>query len=333
MLLVAGDIGGTKTLLGLYRYDHQAEGQPFAELARQRYASRDHESFGDVLGQFLAGRQVSAGAFAVAGPVIDGKCKATNLPWELDSAQLSQQLGAPVKLLNDLEAAVHGLPLLSADEQRVLAKGERDPQGPLAVIAAGTGLGEAVAVPLPDGALRVLPSEGGHSDFAARNEIEIQLQRFLLERHKPHTRVSVERAVSGNGLQALYDFVVAHGLATPTPETVQRLQHADPGEVIGTRGSRGEDPACVRALDLFVALYGAETGNLALKVLPTGGMYVAGGIAVKLAERLGRGDFMTAFLDKGRMSPLLARLPVILVLQPDLGLLGARAQAARVTGH
>ena len=340
MLLVAGDIGGTKTLLGLYRHQPSAQGaQRFTELDRARYASREHESFGQVLEQFLQGRKVAAGVFAVAGPVIDGKCKATNLPWQLDSTLLGAQLGAPAGLLNDLEAAVHGLPELTAAEQRVLAPGERDPQGPLAVIAAGTGLGEAVAVPLPGGGLRVLPSEGGHADFAPRNALEIALLQFLLERHKK--RISVERAVSGSGLVALYDFVLAQKLASPTPETVALLRSdngtapalrggavVDPGEVIGGRGARGEDPACARALDLFVALYGAETGNLALKVLPTGGMYVAGATAVKLAERLARGDFMAAFLDKGRMSPLLARLPVTLVLQPDLGLLGARAQAA-----
>jgi glucokinase len=329
MLLVAGDVGGTKTLLGLYEYDPDARpAEPPRELERARFGSKEHPSLEAVLEQFLKGRHVAVGVFAVAGPVVDGRWKATNFHWELDTRTLSAGLNAPVALLNDLEAAVHGLPELRDDELRVLSPGTRDPSGPIAVIAAGTGLGEAIAVPLPGGGLRVLASEGGHTDFAARNALEIALLQFLFARHKK--RISVERAVSGPGLVALHDFVLAEALVASDPETAGQMRAGDPGEVIARRGERGEDAACARALDLFVALYGAEAGNLALKVLPTGGLYVAGATAQKLAARLARGDFMAAFLDKGRMSPLLARLPVLLVLQPDLGLLGARSHAAGI---
>ena len=325
MLLVAGDIGGTKTLLGLYDYEPDAGPVRPRELERARFASNE-PSLEAVLARFLQGRRVAAATFAVAGPVIDGRWKGTNLHWQLDRSELAGALGAPVALLNDLEAAVYGLAELQPDEQRVLGAGERDPTGPIAVIAAGTGLGEAIAVPMPGGGLRVLASEGGHADFAPRNAVEMALLQFLIARHQG--RVSVERAVSGLGLVALHEFVLAEGVVAPDPDTAAQLLSGDAGEVIARRGERGEDAACARALDLYVALYGAEAGNLALKVLPTGGLYVAGATASKLAARLARGDFMAAFLDKGRMRPLLARLPVVLVLQPDLGLLGARAHAA-----
>jgi glucokinase len=327
MLLLAGDIGGTKTLLGLYEYDPDAlPPAPPRELERARFGSKEHPSLEAVLELFLQGRTVSVAVFAVAGPVVAGRWKGTNFAWELDTQALAARLAAPVALLNDLEAAVYGLSELREDELRVLAPGQPDPNGPIAVIAAGTGLGEAIGVPLPGGGLRVLASEGGHTDFAARNALEIALLQFLFARHKK--RVSVERAVSGPGLVALYEFVLAEDLVASDPETAEQLRTGDPGEGIARRGELAEDAACARALDLFVALYGAEAGNLALKVLPTGGLYVAGATARKLAARLERGDFMAAFLDKGRMSPLLARLPVLLVLQPDLGLLGARAHAA-----
>ena len=326
MLMVAGDIGGTKTLLGLYEYEPDRPGAVPNELERERFPSGEHASLEAVLERFLRGRRIAAATFAVAGPVVDGRWKGTNLAWTLDVRALNGLLGAQVALLNDLEAAVYGLPELREHELQVLAPGVRDPAGPLAVIAAGTGLGQAFAVPLPGGGLRVLPSEGGHADFAARNALEMALLQFLQKRYEG--RVSVERAVSGLGLAALHDFVLSEGLVPPHPETEALLRAGDPGDVIARRGERGEDAVCARALDLFVSLYGAEAGNLALKVLPTGGLYVAGGTAPKLAARLQRGDFMAAFLDKGRMRPVLARLPVVLVLQPDLGLLGARAHAA-----
>lgn len=323
MLLLAGDIGGTKTEFALYE-----QGQGSCELvAGARYASRDYASFDQVLRAFLQGRTIDAAGLAVAGPVIAGRCKATNLPWELDEPALSRELAAPVGLCNDFSANVLGISELERADLEVLAEGERDPAGPIAVIGAGTGLGEAIGVPTPNG-LYVLPSEGGHADFAARNETEIELLRFL--RARVGGRVSIERAISGPGLITVYEFVLAQGLAASNAETEAQMQGGDAAEVIGRRGGTGEDAACARALELFMSLYGAEAGNLALKTLPTGGLFVAGGIAPKLIATLRGGVFMRALLDKGRMRPVLERLPVAVVMTPRVALLGARSLASMV---
>lgn len=320
MLLLAGDIGGTKTELALYEHDGR-----YVELASQRYESRAYPTFDVVLHDFLRGRRVDAGALAVAGPVVAGRCKATNLPWELDEVELSAALCAPVVLGNDFWATVLGIPELEAEDLEVLSPGVCDPLGPIAVLGAGTGLGEGFGIRTPEGLL-VLPSEGGHADLAARNELEIELLRFLQERHRK--RISIERAVSGPGLVSLYAFMVARVIGHEDAETAAQMQAGDPAEVIGRRGLAGEDPACERALSLFVSLYGSEAGNFALKVLPTGGLYIAGGMAPKLIEALRGGEFMRSMLDKGRMSDLLARIPVAVVMNSRLALLGARAQAS-----
>lgn len=322
MLILAGDIGGTKTELALYEH-----GPGNREIESARFSSRGYPTFDLVLQEFLRGRKVDAAGFAVAGPVVHGVVKATNLPWHLETTALSAMLSAPVGLCNDFAATVRGVPELPESDLEVLAPGETDREGPFAVIGAGTGLGEGIGIPTPRG-LMVLPSEGGHTDFPARDEVEIELLRFLQQRH--HKRVSIERAVSGPGLVSIHAFVLAHGLAQGLPETARELQNGDPGEVIGRRGLAGLDPACTAALTLFTSLYGAEAGNLALKTLPTGGLYVAGGMAPKLIVAIRRGDFMRAFLDKGRMSPVLGRMRVSVVLNPRVALVGARAEALMV---
>ncbi|HKP55858.1 MAG TPA: glucokinase [Polyangiales bacterium] len=317
MRILAGDIGGTKTDLALY------DGTTI--VARKRYPSRDYPSLTAVALEFLGTITIDAAAFAVAGPVRDGRCKATNLPWEMDEVTLKGALRAPVTLLNDLAAVIFGIPELDPQADLVvLHEGEREAQGPIAVVAAGTGLGEAIGVPTARG-LRVLPSEGGHTDLAPRNEVEIALLRFMYTRHP--ARVSSERVLSGPGLIAIYDFVVAQGLATPKPETRAEMSTTDPAAVIGRLGSSGEDPACERALSLFVSLYGSEAGNLALKVLPTGGLYIGGGIAPKILERLRRGDFLQALQTKGRMSDVLQTIPVSVVTSKDVAVIGAHAAA------
>lgn len=323
MLLLAADIGGTKTDLALY----EQVGDRFVVAASGRYASRDHRSFEQVLRAFVQGRSVHAAGLAVAGPVVEGRCKTTNLPWELDERALAHELGAPVGLCNDFSAVVLGIPELARTDLALLSEGERDPDGPIAVIGAGTGLGEAIGVPTGRG-LRVLPSEGGHADFAPRDETEIELLRFL--RTRVGGRVSVERAVSGPGLIAVYEFVCAHERARVDPETEAQMRQGDAAEVIGRRGEAGEDAACARAVALFMSLYGAEAGNLALKTLPSGGLFVAGGIAPKLIATLHRGEFMRALLDKGRIRPVLERVPVAVVMNPQVSLLGARALASMV---
>ena len=323
MLLLAADIGGTKTEFALYeRRDERCH-----TVASGRYPSRDYPAFADVLRAFLQDRSIDAAGLAVAGPVVGGRCRTTNLPWELDEGALALAIGAPVALCNDFSATVLGITELEPSDFEVLAEGERDPRGPMAVIGAGTGLGEAIGVPTADG-LRVLPSEGGHGDFAARDDTEIELLRFL--RARVGGRVSIERAVSGPGLIAIYEFVTTHRLAAFTKETEAELRAGDAAEVIARRGASGVDPACARALSLFVSLYGAEAGNLALKTLPTSGLFVAGGIAPKLIATLRGGEFMRSLLDKGRMRPVLQRIHVAVVMNPQVGLLGARALASMV---
>ncbi|MDC0667489.1 glucokinase [Nannocystis radixulma] len=320
MRVLAGDIGGTKTLLAVL--EQRPDGR-LDVLTRQRYESASHPGLAPIVRDFL-GRagvpDVARAGFGVAGPVVDRRSRVTNLPWQIDADALAAELGLrSVALVNDFAAVALGLQVIGADDLEVLQEGERDANGPIALIGAGTGLGEAVLVPTPTGP-RFLASEGGHCDLAPRNELEIDLLRFLLGRHH---RVSYERIVSGPGLVTAYQFVIAAGLEPELSDTRARMAAEDPGAVIGSRALAGDDPACVRAVDIFLDLYGAEAGNLALKVLPTGGLFVAGGIAGKLLPRLRDGRFLRAFRDKGRMSPLLHQMFVAVVKNTDVGLLGA----------
>jgi glucokinase len=321
MRVLAGDIGGTNTRLTVY--DFAADGRLLAERSA-RYSSPDHAGLEAVLEHYLADHGdpgAAAAGFAVAGPVVDGVCRTTNLPWHIDERALASALKLPVAVVNDFHGVALGVTALAGDDREFLQSADPDPDGPIAVLGAGTGLGEAILVPTASGP-RVIASEGGHADLAPRSDLEIDLLRFLLARHP---RVSYERALSGRGLVALYDFVVDRGLAPARPSTRAAMAAGDPAAVVTRLAD--DDPACGRAVDLFVGLYGAEAGNLALKVLPTGGVYVAGGIAQHILPRL-RSGFLPAFLAKGRMSALLARMPVAVVRRPDVGTVGA-ALAAR----
>jgi len=323
MNVLVGDIGGTKTAVGLYR---GTGGKSYETMGEHTFKSWDYPSLSAVLAQFLpplGAPQVDIAVFSVAGPVHDGVVSTTNLPWVLSETELSAQLSAPVSLINDFAAIAIGVRELPPESLRVLQAGEADAAAVYAVIGAGTGLGEAVALPLADGSVRVLPSEGGHADFAARDENEWRLFQFLRARH---ARVSVERVVSGLGLSSLYDFVVASGQAPDDPETRRRFQTESHGAVISARAA--VDPAAARVLAMFASAYGAEAGNLALKVLPYGGLYIAGGIAARLVDQLDWGEFMRSFLTKGRISPELQSIPVTVVRDASVGLLGARAHAA-----
>ncbi|MGB0678675.1 MAG: glucokinase [Polyangiales bacterium] len=326
MQLLAGDIGGTKTLLALYR--RTPDGQ-VVEVRRARFVSRDFHGLAQVVRLFLAedGAQVQAAAFGVAGPVHEGQCTATNLPWRLDSAGLARELGIPaLQLLNDFHAVGLAIPVLGREDLCVLQDRPRAQTGPLAILGAGTGLGQALLLPSGQGALRALPSEGGHTDFAPRNDTEITLLRFLLRRHH---RVSYERVVSGPGIVTLYEFVTEQGLAPRSPSLAARFHEQDPAAVISQAALQGEDVAAEKAIDLFISLYGAEAGNLALKVLPTGGLFIAGGIAPRLLPKMQAPAFLQAFTDKGRMSPLLEAMYVAVIQNTDVGLLGAREAALR----
>ena len=325
MRVLTGDIGGTKTSLAVYAL---GDGHP-RRVRSSKYPSAGAPGLLPLLERFLAEGDaderagLQAAGFAVAGPVIDGRCKTTNLPWELDAAELGAQLGLPVALINDFEGAALGVTALANDQVEWLQTGERDPDGVIAVIGAGTGLGEAILVPTAAGP-RVIASEGGHADFAPRDELEIDLLRFLLGKHR---RVSYERVLSGRGLAGVYEFLIARAHFTELPSTRARLTAEDPGSVVGQLGVSGDDPACARAVDIFAGLYGAEAGNLALKALPRGGLYIAGGIALKLLPRL-RAGFVPGFVAKGRMSPLLAGFAVGVVLEPEVAHRGAALAAA-----
>lgn len=323
-MLLAGDIGGTKTVLALYR-------QRAGELELEREASvpsRDHALFEDILDAFLGVDRpvLRAAAFGVAGPVVEGRSKTTNLPWLLEESGLSVRLGCPVRLLNDLEAAALGMLHLPPGQREPLSGVRRGRDGMTAVIAAGTGLGEALL--FWDGArYHVQPTEGGHCDFAPNSAEEDALLAYLREELGGH--VSVERVLSGPGLLNIWSFL-RETRRVPMDEVVRRIieTSADPSAVIAERALDGSDAACVHALTLFSRIYGAEAGNLALKCLPDAGVLVGGGIAPKILPFLQRGSFMQGFLDKGRFRSLLQSYPVEVVLEPRAPLLGA-AHVAR----
>lgn len=340
MRILAGDIGGTNTRLAIYEREGEGEGG-YRKVRAARFPSAAYEGLTAIVREFSRedDRHVDRAAFGVAGPVVDDTCKATNLPWHLEARLLERDLGIPrVRLLNDFHAVALGVPELDPAGFVLLQDGAFDPEGTIAIVGAGTGLGEAIMLPghgwrgralpasgQPSRERDVIASEGGHVDFAPRNEEEIGLLRFLLRRHE---RVSVERVVSGRGIAAIFEYVVEAGLAKATDAVRQRLAAGeDPGAVIGASALAGSDPACVRAIDLFVSAYGAEAGNLALKVLPSGGVYIAGGVASRLLDKMKDGRFIDAFRTKGRMSPLLESMRVAVITDGDVGLLGARAAA------
>ncbi|MGI9590318.1 MAG: glucokinase [Myxococcota bacterium] len=326
-MILAGDIGGTKTAVALYE---RADGE-LREVAGEVFPSRDHGSLDAIIERFLAGhpdRTVDAACFGVAGAVIDGRAATTNLPWsEVSEAALSRAVaGAPAKLLNDLQAAALGMQVLPESARVALnPQGEARP-GNIAVIAAGTGLGEAFLA--WDGQRHhALPTEGGHTSFAPRNEEEIELLRFL---QRLHGRVSQERVVSGMGLADLYRFVRERS-GEPEPAALrERFASGDPGRVVTEAALAGEDAVCERTMALFCSLYGAEAGDLVLKTLAVGGVFVGGGIAPRILPLLQAGGFLASFVDKGRFAELLSRVPVWVVTEPRAPLLGAAHRAAEL---
>jgi glucokinase len=337
-MILAADIGGTKVNIALFPDPTSKADADTSSPALQKgqYASQDHRGFAEVARAFLASvgvptERVKRACIGVAGPVVQGHVETPNLPWTLDAKKLKQELGfGAVTLLNDLEALAERAATLGDRDVYVLNAGRR-PDGPLtsgAVIAAGTGLGMAILHPV-GGAWWPVPSEGGHMDLAPRNEVEVDLLRFLLKRHK---RVSVERVVAGPGLAMLYDFVVERGEQKPNPEVLAavRAPDADAPRIVSEAGLDKRCPCADRALDLFVSAYGATAGNLALAAVATGGVFVGGGIAPKILERIKAGGFMEAFTSKGRLSPLLENMPVKVILDPEAGLMGAARRALRL---
>ena len=318
MLVLAGDIGGTSTRLAYFDTDRGT----LAPLAEGRFPSREAGSLEEIVVRFVGEHGLAAerACFGIAGPVREGRVRTPNLPWSVDAAELARILGIPeVRLVNDLEANAYGIDLLGPEDFALLNPGIPDPTGTIAVVSAGTGLGEALA--FWDGAAhRPLRSEGGHADFAPRTELETGLLLFL---RAEYGRVSTERVVSGPGLRNIYRFLRDVRHQPETPAVAEEMRRGDPAAAITKAALAGECPLCNETLDLFVSLYGAEAGNVALRSLATGGVYLGGGIAPKIIERLKGPGFMLAFTAKGRLSPLLETIPVRVILNDRTALLGA----------
>ena len=327
--MLAGDIGGTKTNLALF----SVHGEKLRSESFRSFPSKRYSGLEPVLQEFLAvdKHSIDSACFGIAGPVVDGKVKTPNLPWMVDSSGLSHSLKLDsVGLLNDLEATAYGIFTLENEEFHTLNEGIMRHSGNKALIAAGTGLGQAILY--DDGChFRPLASEGGHGDFAPRNDLEIELLRYLIGRFR---HVSYERVLSGPGLFNIYRFFKENrGLEEPEWLTERLSTGDDPNAVITKAALANEAEICVKMLDLFVSLYGAEAGNLALRAKSVRGLYVGGGIAPKILDKLKDGTFMRSFVDKGRYADLLAAIPVQVVLNDQAALRGAAYYAAFLSGE
>lgn len=326
-MILAGDIGGTKTVIGLF----EAAGNRLQAIRDETFPSRNYDTLEEILSRFLRSESrasLRAACFGVAGPVIEGQCKTTHLSWVLDEHRLAEALRIPqVKLLNDLEATAFGMLHIEPADLHVLQPG-LPRTGNIAVIAAGTGLGEAILY--WDGTRHhPMATEGGHTDFAPRNDLEVELLRYL-QREAGH--VSYERVLSGPGLFNIYRFLRDSGFASEPDWLRTRIATDDPGSAISEIGLAGNDALCTKALDLFCSIYGAEAGNLALKAFAIGGVYIAGGIAPKISSKLQDGTFIRAFADKGRFTDLLRSIEVKAAVNPRTALLGAAHYAIRLVG-
>jgi glucokinase len=321
-MILAGDVGGTKVDLALYDFTNGK-----LKPARDKvFKAKDYPGLEVIVKEFLGEDKVTAACFGVPGPVRDGRLRLTNLPWTLDSRELSAGLDIQhVFLINELEANGYGVAELAPDQIYTLSEGDASQIGNRALIAAGTGLGEGLLI--WNGRTHIpYPSEGGHADYAPRNEDEIDLLRFLKEKY--NGRVSFERVVAGMGLTSVYEFLrEVRGMEEPAWLAAKLAEVHDPNSVITEMALSAKSEICEKALDMFVSAYGAEAGNLALKVLSVGGLYVGGGIAPRIIEKLKDGTFMKAFTDKGRLSQLLINMPVRIILESRAALMGAAAYA------
>lgn len=318
-MILAGDIGGTKTVLALVT---KASDGSINLLKEQVFVSHEFQSFDDIVLSFLPpSTKLSAACFGIAGPVVNQHCQMTNLSWSVDGEQLKQILGTnKVKLLNDLEAMAIGMLHLPTQDLVELNPNAIAQTGNIAVIAAGTGLGEAILY--WDGKqYHPMATEGGHCDFASQNLQQDKLLAYLRTLYPDH--VSSERFISGMGFGHLYDFLRREQFAQPKCEVPDVNSNVDRNAVISHLGISGEDPLCVEAVRLFVELYGAEAGNLALKSLALGGIYIGGGIAPKILSAMKSGEFLKAFCAKGRYLPLLDRVSIKIALNLRTPIIGA----------
>lgn len=326
-MILAGDIGGTHSRLALF----EVNGTRLLQVDEARLPSAGSSSLEEVVDAFLGPRHatVEVAGFGLPGPVKDGRVMTTNIPWLVDAARMREHLGASgVHLLNDIEALAHGLAALDEGDLAVLNPGEPAARGNRAVIAAGTGLGEAGLY--WDGRRHhPFAAEGGHTDFSPTDELQFGLLRFLTERHG---RASWERVVSGPGLVNIHEYLRDVARVAPPAPLPPELLSDDPAATIANAALARACPLAVRTIDLFVRLYGAEAGNLALKMMALGGLFVGGGIAPKLLPKLQEPAFLQAFTAKGRMRVLVESIPVKVVLRDDTGLLGAARHAGLQAG-
>ncbi len=316
-MILAGDIGGTKTLLAVYEYVNKT----WECIKKQQFASGNFDTFESLLTEFLGNENLAIVCLGIAGPVIDGVCNTTNLPWVLKADVIAQQTGTnKVFLLNDLEATAWGILNLSPQNFVELNPQSIVKESNIAILAAGTGLGEAIVT--WDGIKHhVVATEGGHSDFAPNTSEEILLLQYLMKIYPEH--VSYERLISGDGLVNIYRFLQSLAPNTVNSVIEQQMQIQDPAAVISENCINGSDAICIRALDLFCRIYGAEAGNLALKCLPYGGIVLAGGIAAKILPIIQQNTFMQGFLAKGRYSEMLSKISIRVCINSDAALIGA----------
>lgn len=322
---LAGDIGGTKTLLSI-----SAAADERVPLLQKSYASAAYAGVAEMVDEFLAEagiRDIAAACFALAGPVDGRVVKLTNLPWVVDGDALAARFAIKhVALINDFEAVGQGVAALQAADLLPLQAGVELAQGARLVVGAGTGLGVAWLTS-QQGAYRVQPSEGGHMDFAPADDMQCLLLRYLQRRHG---HVSYERIVSGPGLIAIFEFMRDTGLASPSSQLLEAMSVGDAAAALTQFAQRGDEAIARMTVDLFLSVYGAFVGNLALAALPRGGIYIAGGIAAKMAEQMQGSEFINGFLAKGRFAGLLATLPLHIVLNQNAGLMGASLFAQRL---
>ncbi|MFN2446517.1 MAG: glucokinase [Vicinamibacterales bacterium] len=321
-MILAGDVGATKTLIGVFNF---ASTRPVAIDVRS-FVTAEFDSLASIIAAFFQGRQgmtsrVDGASFGVAGPVIDQSARMTNVPWDVSAGDLMKAFNLDrVRLLNDLEAMAYAVPILQPDELHALQKGRRQPDGNAVLIAAGTGLGQSLLHHV-SGSFRPIPSEGGHADFAARTDRELDLVRFL---RAAFGRVDLEMVVSGVGFSNLYRFT-HDGASCAAP--VAGDEAADDPARITRAALAGTCSRCMEALQMFVSAYGAAAGNLALVAVSTAGVYVGGGIAPKILPAMDSGSFMEAFLAKDPMRAMLQQMPVHVILNPRAALLGAAVYA------
>jgi|PlaIllAssembly_1097288.scaffolds.fasta_scaffold14952_2 glucokinase len=345
LTVLAGDIGGTKTILRLVSAEVGDPGHAVPLLTilwEKTYVSRSFADLMPMVNQFFKEAaessvsipSVASACFGIAGAVVRNASELTNLSWSLSGERLQRELNIPrITLINDFAAIGYGIAGLQDEQLATLQAGMPDPAAPVAIIGAGTGLGEGYLIPDPDGMLRAFPSEGGHTDYAPQSDLEFQLLNYLRERYSL-PRISVERVVSGTGIASIYQFFrdtnpgeESHAMADIyhiwAREIGKKDKTVDLAAAVSKAAQAGNDFLCEQTMNLFMAAYGAEAGNLALKLLPFGGLYLAGGIAAKILPLLQKGAFMKAFSSKGRMRPLLEKVPVHVILNPKVGLIGA----------